>query len=68
MSTVSEEIIEINIKKKKPRAKKTESRRGRKPKEEKVLKKEVVNPSLKIQIKLKVSLKKEVVNLKKHLI
>jgi len=39
MSTVSEEIIEINIKKKKPRAKKTESRRGRKPKEEKVLKK-----------------------------
>ena len=37
MSTVSEEIIEINIKKKKPR--KTETRRGRKPKEVKVPKK-----------------------------
>lgn len=37
MSTVNEEIIEINIKKKKPR--KTETRRGRKPKEVKVPKK-----------------------------
>ena len=64
MSTVSEEIIEINIKKKKPRAKKTESRRGRKPKEEKVLKKRGRKPKPKDPNKVESKPKKEVVNLK----
>ena len=58
MSTVSEEIIEINTKKKKSRAKKTEVRRGRKPKEQKVLKKRGRKPKPKDPTKLEKKPKK----------
>ena len=66
MSTVSEEIIEINIKKKKPRAKKTEFVVEENLKLKKFLKKEDVNLNQKIQLKLTRNLKKEVANPKKH--
>ena len=66
MSTVSEEIIEINTKKKKSRAKKTEVRRGRKPKEQKVLKKRGRKPKPKDPTKIEKNLKKEAVNQKKY--